>query len=810
MKSAAGWLASATPEVVDEFLKGLSDEALMALPWLFEFWALPHQIAPDGAWKTWVIMGGRGAGKTRAGAEWVRAQVEGSRPLDEGRARRVALVGETVDQVREVMIFGDSGILAVTPPDRKPVWEATRKRLVWPNGAVGEVYSAHSPESLRGPQFDAAWVDEFGCAAINKGTNEPNKFLDPKSSESVLPNYSDGRRDDLIQMQYLRAMIDFWRDPANNPLSSEYNAPMVDMDRAHVWAWDARPFPQFPATMEVWADGDNYARGHWITGRVSSQPLSSVVAEICARSDVPSIDVNGLYGLVRGFSVADVSTGRAAIQSLMLAYGFDAVERDGVLRFSMRDGLADATLGNDDFAVGEEFDGWVETQRITEAEIAGRVRFNYVEAEGDYEARAVEAIFPDEETHGVAQSELALALTRSEGQQIVERWLAESRVARDGARFALPPSRGHLGAGDVVDLGDRGRYRIDQVERAGAIAIEAVRVEPSVYEPSDEAEERVTPRSFIAPVPVYPLFMDLPLMSGEEVAHQPHLAVTASPWPGSAAVYASESDAGYELNSLIAARSVIGRTQTALGAAAPGVWDRGAPLRVKVAGGALSSVTQERLFNGANLMAIGDGSSDRWELFQFATANLVAPGIYDLTLRLRGQAGTEKAGPTGWPAGSFVVLMNGAPKQIDLSLSARDLARHYRIGPSRRGYDDPSYTHIVQAFAGIGLRPLSPVHLRARRDAAGDLGVTWLRRTRIDGDTWSGLDVPLGEANEAYVLRVVQGGTVVRENTLGQTDWTYPVGMQAADGVTAPYEIHVAQVSEAFGPGPFERIAINV
>ena len=161
MKSAAGWLASATPEVVDEFLKGLSDEALMALPWLFEFWALPHQIAPDGAWKTWVIMGGRGAGKTRAGAEWVRAQVEGARPLDEGRARRVALVGETVDQVREVMIFGDSGILAVTPPDRKPVWEATRKRLVWPNGAVGEVYSAHSPESLRGPQFDAAWVDEL-------------------------------------------------------------------------------------------------------------------------------------------------------------------------------------------------------------------------------------------------------------------------------------------------------------------------------------------------------------------------------------------------------------------------------------------------------------------------------------------------------------------------------------------------------------------------------------------------------------------------------------------------------------------------
>ncbi len=133
----------------------------MALPWLFEFWALPHQLPPGGVWKTWVIMGGRGAGKTRAGAEWVRAQVEGDRPMDPGAARRVALVGETIDQVREVMVFGESGILACSPPDRKPVWQAGRRCLVWPNGAEAQVYSAHEPESLRGPQFDAAWVDEL-------------------------------------------------------------------------------------------------------------------------------------------------------------------------------------------------------------------------------------------------------------------------------------------------------------------------------------------------------------------------------------------------------------------------------------------------------------------------------------------------------------------------------------------------------------------------------------------------------------------------------------------------------------------------
>jgi phage terminase large subunit-like protein len=161
LKSGAGWLASATQAQVDGFLAGLSENALLALPWMFEFWALPHQIAPDGAWKTWVIMGGRGAGKTRAGAEWVRAQVEGALPAGAGRAKRIALVGETVDQVREVMVFGESGILACSPPDRRPEWQAGRRQLVWPNGAVAQVFSAHDPDSLRGPQFDAAWVDEL-------------------------------------------------------------------------------------------------------------------------------------------------------------------------------------------------------------------------------------------------------------------------------------------------------------------------------------------------------------------------------------------------------------------------------------------------------------------------------------------------------------------------------------------------------------------------------------------------------------------------------------------------------------------------
>lgn len=208
---------------MDEFLASLSNEALLALPWMFEFWALPHQLPPEGAWRSWVIMGGRGAGKTRAGAEWVRTQVEGARPGDPGRAGRVALVGETIDQVREVMIFGESGILACSPPDRRPVWEATRRRLVWPNGAVAQVFSAHEPESLRGPQFDAAWVDELAKWKKAEETWDQLQFalrLGPNPQQVVTTTPRN--------VAVLKAIL-------NNPSTVVTHAP-TDANRAHLAA----------------------------------------------------------------------------------------------------------------------------------------------------------------------------------------------------------------------------------------------------------------------------------------------------------------------------------------------------------------------------------------------------------------------------------------------------------------------------------------------------------------------------------------------------------------------------------------------
>ncbi len=662
------------------------------------------------------------------------------------------------------------------------------------------------------PMSKPIWFTELGCAAIDKGTNQPNKFLDPKSSESAIPYHSNGRRDEFIQMQYLRAMTRFWTDPANNPVSPEYGGSMVDMSRAHVWAWDARPYPFFPGNAALWTDAANYARGHWITGRVSARALASVVEEICARAGLSDIDVSELHGVVRGYTVPDVGDARTALQPLMLAQGFDVVERDGVLRFSMRDGVEDRAQDAATLVAHDEIDGAVERSRAAEAELVGRVRLRFVQADANFDVLAEEAVLPDEATHAVASSELPIALTRAEGRQVVERWLSESRVARDGLRFALPPSRLDVGPGDVLRLDtDAGGdlLRVDRVELGASQIVEAVRIEPETYQPSDIDEDGVQLGEFVPPVPVFPLFLDLPLMSGAEHPHAPHLAITADPWPGSVAVFGSDSDSNYALDRIIAARATVGVTQSPLVAARAGLIDRGDGVLVELTSGQFESVDDLALLNGANLAAIGDGSAENWELFQFRDAELVGPNTYFLRHRLRGQLGSDAWQPPVWPAGSYVVLLNGVPDQIGLSPAQRNRARHYRIGPARRAYSDPSYVHRVSAFSGVGLKPLSPVHLRATQEA-GDLALRWVRRTRIDGDNWDGIDVPLGEERESYVVRVMQGGTILREEQVNAPEWTYAAAAQAADGVSGATDLAVAQVSAIYGAGAFGTLTVTL
>lgn len=138
-------------------LSELSDDEAVALLYDWRFWARSSQLAPPGNWRIWLLLAGRGFGKTRTGAEWVRENVES------GRYRRLALIAPTSADARDVMVEGESGMLAISPPGFRPLYEPSKRRLTWPNGAIATMYSADEPDRLRGPQHDGAWADELAA-----------------------------------------------------------------------------------------------------------------------------------------------------------------------------------------------------------------------------------------------------------------------------------------------------------------------------------------------------------------------------------------------------------------------------------------------------------------------------------------------------------------------------------------------------------------------------------------------------------------------------------------------------------------------
>ncbi|MEL6677682.1 MAG: host specificity protein, partial [Pseudomonadota bacterium] len=285
-----------------------------------------------------------------------------------------------------------------------------------------------------------------------------------------------------------------------------------------------------------------------------------------------------------------------------------------------------------------------------------------------------------------------------------------------------------------------------------------------------------------------------------EVAHAPYIAAYAEPWTGHAAVGLSLSDSSYALNTVVPLPATSGVTRTELGAAAPGRWARGPGVDVLLDGGALESREPGDVLNGANVAALRFGSTGDWEVIQFRSAELIAPDTYRLTDLLRGQAGTEGVIPESWPAGTRFVLLDAALAQADLPLSARGLERYYRIGPATKPFEDESYRTYLRAFDGVGLRPYAPAHLRHRWTGAGDLALSWVRRTRIDGDHWGAGDVPLAEDAELYLVRI---GDAEREVSASMLE------VSAGDLPSLPFTVAVAQVSARWGAGPFTERTIH-
>jgi hypothetical protein len=655
---------------------------------------------------------------------------------------------------------------------------------------------------------------EFGCPAIDRGTNQPNVFFDPKSSESAVPNFSRGWRDDALQRAYLEATALFWLDPANNPTSSVYDASMVDWPECAAWTWDARPYPFFPELTDIWTDGANWQLGHWLTGRLGSVSLGALVRHLCMRAGMPEnrIDVSGLWGSLEGYTIAALESPRASIAVLARHFGFDAVESEGTIRFVMRGRRAAATVAADDLVAPSNAGDVFELTRGQKTELPQALKWQVARSDEDYDAAVIEARRIMVASSRLASESFPVAIPPEEAERRCRRALMEAWTGREGIVLLLPPSRLPLDAADVIALEHDSRtieFRVTSIVDAEARGVEAVLQDRMAYDLPPGTPRPASPGSL--PVVGAPevVLLDVPQLAEDQAPHRPLVAAYAKPWPGEMAVWRSPGLDGFELVATFGGRARMGVLVQDLYPGPTSRFDLGNSLVVDLLLGTIESVTEVALFGGANAIAV-ESTPDAWEILQAGIAELIALGRYRLTRLLRGQRGTEGAMGNPAPSGARVVVLDAALTALPIAEADVGLPWNWRVGPASKPPGDDTY--IARAFTpeGVGLRPFAVAHVEQPWRAArtpGDFVIRWIRRTRaLSADSWNSVEVPLDEETEAYEVEILDGATVKRTLTTGTPSVTYIAAQQISDfgallGPGDTLDIRVCQLSALVGRG---------
>jgi len=652
------------------------------------------------------------------------------------------------------------------------------------------------------PQSKPIWFVELGCPAVDKGANAPNLFIDPKSSESALPHDSDGGRDDLIQRRTLEAYLRHWSE--ENPISTLTGDPMIE--RSFAWCWDARPYPTFPARSDVWSDGAAWRLGHWLNGRAGLSMLGEVVADLCARAGVGDVDVSNLTGALSGYVVDSPSDARSALEPLMAAYDFEAMERDGRIVFAHRDDQTSPTdLSLNDLSAASVSAPFAQRADAADAPIEVRVRF--MDPARDYLIGGVSARRLDRAEGGVVSVDAPLVIEPESAERIAQAILADRRAAMETLGIEVGPALMALEPGDRLTRSGGQVFEIARIEESEVRSLELVRARatlPAAVQIGDPNAPPITP----APTPAVAV-LDLPPLPGAESDERPLVAVFASPWIGEHQLYAGAS---LTRRARVAQPAIMGELLWALWPGPVDRWDDGNVVRVQLYCGMLSSAGADAVLDGANIFAI-ETDGGEWEIIQARSCELVAPGEYQLLHFLRGQLGSAHAMRAPHPVGARIIKLDPRLARADINAHEWGEPLAFCAPPSGAVATDARAETFSRTLPHAAVRPWAPAHLRAKRGAGGDVEISWVRCARIGGDTWGPGDPPLGSPSEGYVVEILDGGGLLKRSVNVSTPgYLYGAADQTVDFGAPPasLRLRVAQIGENGASGLNKELTITL
>ncbi len=655
------------------------------------------------------------------------------------------------------------------------------------------------------PQGKPIYLTEIGCPAVSCGANQPNVFPDRKSSENGLPYFSSGARDDLVQRRVIEACLSSF-DPGlpgfreeDNPVSSVYAGRMVEAAFIAPWAWDARPYPVFPRQQSLWADGANWLRGHWLNGRLEGVPLRELFLMAAADFGVDPPQVADIAGFLDGYVIERPMSLRAALEPVVEAFSLLLAVKAGAVALIAPPRSARPVDPQD--LIPSREGNLIEVSRRQDSEMPSRFSLGFCDDEDGFRTRVVQA--GQGGSGGREQAlETALCLPLAQARRLAERRLGAMIKARERWSFRLPARYLDVEIGDRLDLPTPEGSRYLVVERildGEYRAIEALnwQAAPPDYLPDIDSLPG-EPGAPALPGAAFARLVELPL--ARERGGLLHLALRADPWRGPYGLVETSFGKATPF-AQIAAPARIGRLVTAFPPGPLWRWDRAATLDITLMEGALAGSSEAQALAGSNALALfaPDGQI---EIVLFSQAKLVGQARYRLGGLLRGLGGSEAAAGRTLAAGALAIIIDAALVDLDIGPEALGQARSFALLPAGRTLDDGTRINLNAQLSGVALVPFAPVHLRARREAAG-IHIGFTRRTRIGGDNWEAFEVPLGEAREAYRLEILAGGQVKRRIELSLPEYLYPAALEKADfgAARAVLSLRVAQISAVIGPG---------
>lgn len=655
------------------------------------------------------------------------------------------------------------------------------------NGVRQESPTAYSPQSKPIRLF------EVGCGAVDKGTNAPNVFYDPKSAESGLPPYSDGTRDDDIQAAALFALHAYWSTTGpNNPISAVYNGPMIPSDGLSVWAYDARPFPAFPARTDVWSDGQNWATGHWLNGRLSKSSLGEMIEALSADAGI-IVDVSDVSGRLDGYAVYGLATLREWLAPFELTHSLTCRSLDDRLSFATRPNPSTLHIERDHFV--EEV---THSRTVTEHGIRS-VRLTALDPHTDYQPVSVRTDGSVSEDRDI-RYDLPLVFDTAQLTELSLRLQDEINAAGQSLTLTLSPEL-EVSPGDRVTVEDVQANQTIQTVNLGDTLVCTTRpyLDEQGLSPSTPASDGAGGRTRAAP---HFVVLDLPARDDSSESPSPWIAAFAKPWPSSITVSAGPDAATLSERAICTEPALIGRLMTALPAGPAGRIRPGLTLDVEMPDAPLSSLTKLAALAGQSPLAVR--TSHGWLILSYEGVEQIGPHSLRLSEIITGFAGTDPQSELGADTDAECVVLNTALTRAALAEHERGLPLQWHATSSDGGQS----TQATTAF-GRSLAPIRPGHLKHAIQPNGDWRFTWTRRARHSADSWASADVPLLEAFERYEISISGNGQVIRTDSTSTPTWTYTEQDRQTDNLSGSVTLTVAQISDRYGPGEAAMLTIE-